>query len=96
MGQVVDISAGGMAFHYQPRNRSADSFDELVLICMDGGRLEKIPFTKVSDVEINDLAQVEFGPVRRASIRFGDLAHGQQEKLQTFIETCAVEDIYPA
>ena len=92
MGQVVDISLGGMAFHYKPRNRTIHDFESLVLICMNNGILKKVPFKKISDVEINDFNLTEIYLLRRASVQFGSLNPKQQEELNTFIERCAVED----
>lgn len=78
---LIDISEGGMAFHYLGERplALADSWMDIYLDKdLHVGRL---PVTDVADRELEDC----FIPKRRCSMRFGKLTSAQQIQLQTFI-----------
>lgn len=90
MGQVIDISMGGLAFHYHQYAHLAQDhcYRELELICSDGTRLEGVPYEVVFDIEVSPGFSPGSKPLRRAGIRFGELTKLQAGKLMSFIDGC--------
>lgn len=90
MGQVIDISMGGLAFHYHQEEKCAKNHQhaELTLICSDGTKVEKLPFKIISDIDLNPLLSFVSKPLRRASVQFGELTDFQSACLGNFIEDC--------
>ncbi len=90
MGQVIDISMGGLAFHYHQEDKGAKHHRhaELTLIYSDGTKLENLPFRIVSDVDLNPLLSFVSKPLRRASVEFGELTALQAACLSDFIGEC--------
>ncbi len=90
MGQVIDISMGGLAFHYLQEEKCTDNLPqaELTILCSDGTKLERLPYRIVSDIDLNPLLSFVSKPLRRASLQFGDLTESQAATLSHFIEGC--------
>ncbi|MFZ5570135.1 MAG: PilZ domain-containing protein [Thermodesulfobacteriota bacterium] len=91
MGQVIDISMGGLAFHYLQEKKCTDHPPqaELTIICSDGTKLERIPYRIVSDIDLSPMLSFVSKPLRRASLQFGDLTDSQAASLSLFIEGCS-------
>lgn len=90
MGEVVDISMGGMGilYHRQGNGSETHTHLELELICLDGTRLSRIPFQLVSDISINPASSQDAGALRRAGLKFGALTADQKTRLEDFISGC--------
>lgn len=90
VGQIVDISQGGLMFRYiAGENRSHEPFKLDIVLAGDSFRLDKIPFKAVSDMDMTD--PLTFGPttMRRQSVQFGALTYDQKAQLQYFIQNHA-------
>jgi len=94
LGQIVDISMGGLAFRYMDSEKPTDNsyldiFSTECDLC-----LRKIPFDAVSDYEIDntvlckvvDSVPPSFRAMKRSSVQFGELTYRQRYQLQDFIQ----------
>ena len=72
VGQILDISAGGLAFKYiDIGKRPKESFDLDILFKDNGFHLENIPFKTVSDLALNGEFAYNSTKMRRCSGQFG-------------------------
>jgi len=94
LGEVIDISKGGLAFRYyggqEPSDGSNESDNRLKIFLEEGNfHLNDVPFRTVTDF---GTYQVPFPSVtmRRSSVQFSSLTHHQISQLENFIENYAV------
>ena len=86
IGQLIDISKGGLSICYFVDEEKIRSYSELSIFSSDADfTLEKIPIKNISDVELQDLP-FETGILRRHSIRFEQMTNEQISKLDYFLE----------
>jgi hypothetical protein len=91
VGEIIDISFGGVAFRYISAEPSEDGPSELSLVSADHSfYLGNLPITTISDLE---QAKLPFGSVstRRRGVKFGKLRQAQQFALQHFIRNYTVQ-----
>ncbi|MEJ2199986.1 MAG: hypothetical protein P8X63_03075 [Desulfuromonadaceae bacterium] len=81
---IIDIGSGGLAFRYLGEDELDGLPSELDIVYGDKFTLGRLPV-----VPVNDCA-IEYGylPMRRKSLRFGDLTPWQQAELD---HCCAAE-----
>jgi hypothetical protein len=85
-GDIIDISMGGLAFRYRPREGQADGLS-LDIFSTDGGFcLAHVPFATVADFEIPERKPPYCAAMRRRHVQFENLTHDQMSKLETFIQ----------
>lgn len=85
LGQIKNISAGGLAFHYIPAKSSLDGPFELdILMTEKNIYLHNVPFEIISDEKI-EKNRVQTVPVKRTSLRFVNLSDQQLSKLQYIV-----------
>jgi hypothetical protein len=102
MGQIVDISEGGLAFQYkQGKEESADTYE--VSILFDGksdNNTSPFKFTgkAISDVEVRGTNPFSTAVIKRFSIEFENLTYYQQAWLSECIRnhTIGKVDSVPA
>ncbi len=86
VGQVVDISVGGLAFTYmadgKPPNRS---FELDIFLADQAFYLQEVPFRTISDFH-SDGSPFSSVKMKRMGVQFGDLTPDQMSQLQHFIE----------
>lgn len=87
LGQISDISMGGLSFHYMSREELPnESFDVLdILVTNDDFFLEKVPFEIVADFELTKVPLSRVA-IKRCSVRFGALTNDQRSLLENFID----------
>lgn len=86
VGQIIDISRGGLAFRYMSNGeRLNGSFELDILLANNGFRLEKVPIKSVSDFEIANETSFSSITMRRLCAQFGELKHNQISQLEYFI-----------
>jgi len=86
IGQAIDVSKGGLAFHYMPGEESSSDFAELnIFLAENSFYLRELPFQTVWDQEAR---KVPFSSikVRRCGVQFGSLTNAQTSQLEHFIE----------
>ena len=100
LGQILDISMGGLAFRYinsQPAAPTSQSYLDIHLtegdMCMG-----RVPIKAVSDIETPDTVTCKAdGPLpvsckamRRCGVQFGEMTHAQISQLASCIQTQAI------
>ena len=87
LGEIIDISKGGLALQYLVGEKQIKEFVELDIIFADNGfHIKKIPCKTISDFEITNEIYFSFLKMRRHSIKFGELDNHQTSELNYFIK----------
>jgi hypothetical protein len=91
LGQIIDISRGGLAFRYvgnggQPRR----SFKLDVFLANNDFHLEKVSFRTVSDFEVSKQGLANSVIMRRRGVQFDELNQHHVSRLEYFIENYAL------
>ena len=90
VGQVADISEGGLMLRYiAGQNRSHEPFKLDIVVAGDSFRLDNIPFRAVSDMDMGDSLSFRPTTMRWQSVQFGALTYDQKAQLQYFIQNYA-------
>jgi hypothetical protein len=91
LGQIIDISRGGLAFRYTLTGGEMSGSVELdIFLTGDGFYLERVPFKTVSDLKMPKKLSPRSLPMRRCGVQFGDLTHFHISQLAHFIENHTV------
>jgi len=86
MGQIIDISRGGLAVRYIAGEERSNDSSELSIIFADHSfYLPKVPIETISDFEIAKMPFISMTP-RRRGLQFGELTHHQMSELEYFIQ----------
>lgn len=92
VGQIMDISRGGIGFRYVDSSEGVRDLTELDIV-FESGRfyLDKLPCATRSDVIIPDefslsLGRTAVGSTRRCGVQLGDLMPRQVSQLEYFIQ----------
>ena len=86
LGQIVNISRGGLVFHYFIGNREFQKADRLDVLLADSGlHVENIQFHVVDDYEL--VNELPFSSItkREQRVLFNDLTESQIQGLDSFI-----------
>ena len=87
LGQIRDISKRGLAFRYIDNGDEPGEASELkIIIGMGGVYLEKLPFRKVNDFEIQNEYSFSSLKMRQIGLQFGKLNTQQSIRLEHFIQ----------
>ena len=87
LGQIIDISKGGLAFKYIINGKSIEGKDRLdIFFTGHGIKLKNIRFKTISDLAIEN--QISFSSVfmRRCGIQFKNLKIEDRNQLDEFIQ----------
>jgi hypothetical protein len=85
-GQIIDISAGGLAFSYTAAEKELDDAFELDICFADRGFcLRRARFSTVSEVPMGNMPR-HSQRVNRLGVAFQDLTEEQMTQLNYFIE----------
>ena len=94
LGQIIDISEGGLAFTYLPNGEVVtDSFEMDILFMDDRFFLYRVPYMTIQDIEVTDRGPDGMMPMRRRSIKFGKLHQNQKTQLAYFTANFTKRDI---
>ena len=86
IGQIIDISQGGLAFYYMVSDSQGHESSELdIFLIGDDFHLDKVPFKTVSDQEMPERLSPGSLRIRRCAVQFGELTHKQMLQLEEFI-----------
>jgi c-di-GMP-binding flagellar brake protein YcgR len=86
IGQIIDVSKGGLAFRYLVSgSHESESFEMDIFLIGDGFHLDKVPFKTVFDQEIPKSLCPGPQTMRRCGVKFGELTQTQAHKLENFI-----------
>jgi hypothetical protein len=90
VGEIVDISQGGLMFRYiAGENRSHKPFELDIVLAGDDFRLDKIPFSAASDRQMAGEWSLSPTTMRRQGVQFGVLTDDQKAQLRYFIQNYA-------
>ena len=86
LGQIVDISEGGLAFHYVFTGNQKNGEHEVdIFLAGNGFYLEKIPVKTVCDFKITKKIPTSSVPLRRCSLEFNGLEKSKASKIEYFL-----------
>lgn len=85
VGQIIDVSMGGLAYRYVGRKEPSDGELDIFLSERDF-YVGKIPFKTVSDFEMATQAPSCSVTMRRTGVKFKKLTHHQASQLEYFIQ----------
>ena len=86
VGQIIDISMGGLAFCYIATEEPSNGESELKIITTNNGfHLDRLPSRTVSDFETPDESPFTSISMRRSGLQFGRLTEEQISMLEHFI-----------
>ncbi len=91
-GQIVDISMGGLAFHYIAGKWKTGRQSLAILVYGEGIFLNDIPCEPVSDFIIGHSSPFSVTPIRRCGVKFLGLNSEQAEKINQFIACHTIRD----
>jgi hypothetical protein len=87
LGQIKDISLRGLSFRYIDSQEKLENACELKIILGKRGLfLDKVPFKKISDFEIESEFSFSTVKMRQIGLEFGVLTAEQKGQLQRFIQ----------
>ena len=93
IGQIIDVSRGGLAFRYLVSDSQEDASSELdIFLIGDDFHLDKLPFKTVSDQKIPEGVSPGSQTMRRCAVQFGELTQIQALKLEEFILKYTTEE----
>ncbi len=87
LGQILDISKGGLAFTYMGEEEGPEKDAELdIFLSGIGFKSKNIPYKTISDFEIK--SKVEFSSVkmRRCGVKFRQLHLDQISQIENFLQ----------
>lgn len=87
MGQMLDISHGGLSLKYLVKNKGHNGSPGVAIFFSNQGFISKeISFETVSDMEFEKDIQFSSLTMRRCGIKFNNLSRDQLSQINTFIE----------
>lgn len=94
IGQIIDISRGGLAFRYVADGDRLNESRELeIYLANNGFHLKEVPFNTISDFELTSEFPTSFIIMRRRGVQFGELTQDQVSQLGYFIQNHTVGDV---
>ncbi|THB80811.1 MAG: PilZ domain-containing protein [Desulfobacteraceae bacterium] len=91
LGQIIDISMGGLAFKYidtgsdDPSEQDTRSLDETIFLSSMGYYVGDLPFQTIADYELTDKPSFSSMKVRKRHIQFKDLSFKQLFDLDYYL-----------
>ena len=88
LGQIKDISMGGLAFNYladEARSQRCNRLD--IIIRQYGMRIENLPVKTISDFELAQKNAFSTVKLRQLSVQFGVLTTNQTSQLEHLLKT---------
>ena len=86
MGQIKDISKGGLAFEYLANISSNEEPLEVEIFSRDDVFSLRLPVKKIVDFKLNTKELYTSLLIRQLSFQFGKLNHSQEAQLDHFIQ----------
>ena len=94
LGEIIDISKGGLAFRYiDIGDRPKGSFELDIFLKETGFRLEKMPAKTISDFRTTKYFPFSSTKTRRQGVEFGELTQKQISQLEHFIRNYTTEQV---
>jgi len=90
LGQIIDISRGGLAFRYDANKAQGNRASQLAILADNSFCLDEVPIKTISDFEL-DSADI-FKTMRRCGVQFGKLTPDQTSHVEFFIRNYATRE----
>jgi hypothetical protein len=88
LGQIKDISMGGLAFNYLADEARSQSCNELdIIIRQYSMRIEHLPVKTISDFELAQKNVFSTVKLRQLGVQFGELTPDQTSQLEHLLKT---------
>jgi hypothetical protein len=93
LGEIVDISTGGLAFRYLATKEPSNGSCKLKIFPTEGDSyLNDVLFETITDFGTYEIPFTSI-TMRRSGVQFGELTHNQMSQLQHFIHNHTEGDI---
>ena len=87
LGNIIDISKGGLAFQYLVgENQIKEAFELDIILASNDFHIKKLPCKTISDFEMTNKIYFSSLKMKRHSIKFGELDNNQKSELDYFIK----------
>jgi len=94
IGEIIDISMGGLAFLYIADGDQINESRELeIYLAKDDFHLKEVPFNTISDFELPNEFPTSSIIMRRRGVQFGDLRQDQVSQLGYFNRNHTVGEV---
>lgn len=94
LGEIIDISKGGLAFRYiDIGDRPQGSFELDIFLKETNFRLEKVPAKTISDFRTTRYFPFSSTKTRRQGVQFGELTQKQISQLEHFIRNYTTGEV---
>lgn len=87
MGEIIDISIGGILFHYLEFSKEANEKSDFVICSEDGCCLDSFPCRVVSDRVLANESSLSQIVTRQRRVMFDQLTEEQHRLLNDFIDS---------
>jgi hypothetical protein len=87
LGEVLNVSLGGLAFRCIAGEEPSISSGKLNVHCNNGLCLESFPFKMIWNLKISDAPPFHYITTARTGVQFTDLAKNQMSSLRHFIQS---------
>ncbi len=96
LGNIIDISQGGLSFHFIDTNKVFSDFSELdIYISGNGLMVSQLPFEITSEMTLNKDIPFYSVITRRFGVKFGALSEKTSSQLDHFLHNHTIIDILP-
>lgn len=86
LGEIINVSRGGLAFRYvSGKDLSNESMELDICLPDEGFYMGKVPFDTISDLQETNKSPFSSGPHSRCGVQFGELTLNQVSQLEHFI-----------
>jgi hypothetical protein len=93
LGQIKDISQGGLSFQYDTSGEQFDGSAEMdILLPGNNFYLKNVPVRKVVDFEVNNKVSFSSLPLRQRNMEFGEMKPIQIFQLYYFIQHHTIDE----
>lgn len=94
IGQIIDISKGGLAIKYLANGLSVKGNNKLdIFFTGKGVQLEDISFQTVCDFEVNNMPSFSSIKMRRGGLQFMSLEENHETQLNEFISKYTIKNL---
>lgn len=94
MGEITEISRGGLSFNYIENEEKLSNFKELDIIFAEKEfHLRRLPFIAVKDTALHDEGPFNALSMKRLTVQFKKLTHRQKQKIEHLLTHFTVGEV---
>ena len=96
LGRIIDVSRGGLAFHYSDSQEQPGNFSELdIFISGEGFLVGNMQFEVRSEITLPQHTPLNSVSTKRFGVKFGPMTEKNKSQLYYFIRNFAIADQLP-